>query len=131
MAPSRPSDLLAEREGWPLRGAEGGCAAARLEQGPKAHTALGQKSKMGPHGPHFQFLAEREGFEPSVRYHRTPTFQAGTLNHSATSPKLLMLPADAQLPERITGGASLHTPSGICGALGSARGIGNSASSLS
>ena len=32
-------------------------------------------------------LAEREGFEPSVRYHRTPTFQAGTLNHSATSPE--------------------------------------------
>jgi hypothetical protein len=53
-------DLLAEREGLPLRGAEGGCAAARLEQGPKAHTALGQKSKMGPHGPHFlSFLRHR------------------------------------------------------------------------
>ena len=31
-------------------------------------------------------LAERGGFEPPVRYHRTLAFQASTLNHSATSP---------------------------------------------
>ena len=33
-----------------------------------------------------QYLAERGGFEPPVRYHRTLAFQASTLNHSATSP---------------------------------------------
>ena len=31
-------------------------------------------------------LAEREGFEPSVRYYRTLAFQASALNHSAISP---------------------------------------------
>ena len=32
-------------------------------------------------------LAEREGFEPSVRYKRTPDFESGTFNRSATSPE--------------------------------------------
>src|SRR5580765_3037997 len=32
-------------------------------------------------------MAEREGFEPSVRYKRTPDFESGTFDHSATSPK--------------------------------------------
>ncbi len=32
---------MAERVGWPLRGAEGDCVAAQLEQGSKAHTSLG------------------------------------------------------------------------------------------
>jgi membrane-bound lytic murein transglycosylase F len=32
-------------------------------------------------------LAEREGFEPSVRGYRTPDFESGTFDHSATSPK--------------------------------------------
>lgn len=31
-------------------------------------------------------LAERGGFEPPVRYSRTPAFQASTLDHSDTSP---------------------------------------------
>lgn len=31
-------------------------------------------------------LAERGGFEPPVRYKRTPDFESGTFNHSATSP---------------------------------------------
>ncbi len=31
-------------------------------------------------------LAEREGFEPSVREYRTPDFESGTFDHSATSP---------------------------------------------
>ena len=34
-------------------------------------------------------LAEREGFEPSVRENRTPDFESGTFDHSATSPKLV------------------------------------------
>ena len=32
------------------------------------------------------YLAERGGFEPPVRYKRTPDFESGTFNHSATSP---------------------------------------------
>ena len=31
-------------------------------------------------------LAEREGFEPSIRYYRIHTFQACSFNHSDTSP---------------------------------------------
>ena len=31
-------------------------------------------------------LAEREGFEPSIRGYRIHTFQACAFNHSATSP---------------------------------------------
>ena len=31
-------------------------------------------------------MAERVGFEPTVRYSRTPDFESGTFDHSATSP---------------------------------------------
>ena len=48
------------------------------------------KYKTGPQGPRFIFLAERAGFEPAVRYHRTLAFQASTLNHSATSPDTIL-----------------------------------------
>jgi hypothetical protein len=34
----------------------------------------------------YKALAEREGFEPSVRGYRTPDFESGTFDHSATSP---------------------------------------------
>jgi hypothetical protein len=34
-------------------------------------------------------LAEREGFEPSVRFWRTLTFQASAFDHSATAPHAL------------------------------------------
>ena len=44
--------------------------------------------KAGPNGPALHKLAEREGFEPSVRYKRTPDFESGTFNHSATSPEV-------------------------------------------
>ncbi len=33
-------------------------------------------------------LAEREGFEPSVRENRTPDFESGTIDHSAISPRV-------------------------------------------
>ncbi len=36
---------------------------------------------------HFQILAEREGFEPSIRDYRIHTFQACSFSHSDTSPK--------------------------------------------
>ena len=34
-------------------------------------------------------LAEREGFEPSIRYKRIHTFQACSFSHSDTSPELV------------------------------------------
>ena len=56
--------------GWPLRGAGGGCAAARLEQGSKAHTALGRKTER-PHEGAFLF----SGGEGGIRTHeRLQTF---------------------------------------------------------
>jgi hypothetical protein len=37
----------------------------------------------------FCILAERVGFEPTVRENRTPDFESGTFDHSATSPSTL------------------------------------------
>ena len=31
-------------------------------------------------------MAEREGFEPSIRYNRIPDFESGAFDHSATFP---------------------------------------------
>ena len=31
-------------------------------------------------------MAERVGFEPTLRYSRRPLFESGTINHSDTSP---------------------------------------------
>ena len=36
-----------------------------------------------------QSLAEREGFEPSIRFWRILTFQASAFDHSATAPHAL------------------------------------------
>ena len=70
----------AARPGMPLRG----CARRTGFESPYA---LDEKSKMGPQGPHFQFLAERVGFEPTVRCNRTPDFESGPFDHSGTSPR--------------------------------------------
>ena len=35
------------------------------------------------------FLAEREGFEPSIRGYRIPDFESGAFDHSATFPFLI------------------------------------------
>ena len=84
-----------------LSGGERGIVAARphlrlrrclSQTGLKSRLRSGQNTKEGPDGAFFVFLAEREGFEPSVRYHRTLAFQASTLNHSAISP-LSFLPS--------------------------------------
>ena len=86
---SRPlHGLLAN---MPLRGCIG-------RTGFSSSTTLVEKSKMGPQGPHFEFLAERAGFEPAVRYKRTLAFQASALSHSATSPHFF------QIPHNTTGG---------------------------
>ena len=36
-----------------------------------------------------RYLAEREGFEPSIRFCRILTFQASAFDHSATAPHRL------------------------------------------
>jgi hypothetical protein len=38
------------------------------------------------------YLAEREGFEPSIGYSPMPDFESGTFNRSATSPRAGILP---------------------------------------
>jgi hypothetical protein len=50
------------------------------------HAAALRQIRKTPHSGRFAYLAEREGFEPSVRYKRTPDFESGTFNRSATSP---------------------------------------------
>ncbi len=37
-------------------------------------------------------LAERVGFEPTLRYNRRPLFESGTMNHSDTSPGFKFYP---------------------------------------
>jgi hypothetical protein len=37
------------------------------------------------------YLAEREGFEPSIRYKRIHAFQACAFSHSATSPESIAI----------------------------------------
>ena len=75
--------------------AEDGMGAARprwrlrrraRRTGFSSSTALGKKSKTGPRGPHFQFLAERVGFEPTKGYKPLLVFKTSAFNRSATSP---------------------------------------------
>ncbi len=75
--------------------AEDGMGAARprwrlrrraRRTGFSSSTALGEKSKTGPRGPHFQFLAERVGFEPTKGYKPLLVFKTSAFNRSATSP---------------------------------------------
>ena len=40
-------------------------------------------------------LAEREGFEPSIREYRIPDFESGAFDHSAISPKVVSLLSEA------------------------------------
>ena len=73
MGASRPGMRLA-----PLR------PSNRLRK-PIPHSAGKQN---GPRkGAHFCFLAERVGFEPTVRCNRTPDFESGPFDHSGTSPR--------------------------------------------
>jgi hypothetical protein len=39
----------------------------------------------------FYIVAERVGFEPTLRYYRRPLFESGTINHSDTSPRLIII----------------------------------------
>ena len=61
-------------------------AAAFVEQGSKSSTHSA-KIQNAPEGA-FHILAERVGFEPTVRENRTPDFESGPFDHSGTSPML-------------------------------------------
>jgi hypothetical protein len=50
------------------------------------HPLTGRKNKGPTRGPLFFLLAERVGFEPTLRGYRKHAFQAGAFSHSATSP---------------------------------------------
>ena len=40
------------------------------------------------------YLAEQEGFEPSIRETRIPDFESGAFDHSATSPEIVGVKVD-------------------------------------
>ena len=44
----------------------------------------------------YRLLAERVGFEPTVRENRTPDFESGTFDHSATSPSKPIILAETE-----------------------------------
>ena len=74
-------------------------------------------------------LAEREGFEPSVRYYRTLAFQASALNHSAISPGIRIFYKE-EVRFSILGGASKQGEFSDLGSRGDALGILSSFSPL-
>ena len=74
-------------------------------------------------------LAEREGFEPSVRYYRTLAFQASALNHSAISPDIRIF-YKKEVRFSILGGDSRQGEFSGLGSRGDALGILSSFSSL-
>jgi hypothetical protein len=45
-----------------------------------------QKRKQAPKGLYRLHLAERVGFEPTIRYNRIPDFESGAFDLSATFP---------------------------------------------
>ena len=74
-------------------------------------------------------LAEREGFEPSVRYYRTLAFQASALNHSAISPDIRIFYKE-EVRFSILGGDSKQGEFSNLGSRGDALGILSSFSPL-
>src|SRR6185437_7572751 len=51
------------------------------------HTTPIHRNAKRPLGA-FAFLAERVGFEPTLRHNRKPDFESGAFDHSATSPEM-------------------------------------------
>ena len=56
--------------------------------------------------PLFLWMAEREGFEPSIRDYRIHTFQACSFNHSDTSPDFFNFPALTEITAGMMVGVS-------------------------
>ena len=52
----------------------------------EARTTPGLYKNKRPQSGRLDYLAERKGFEPSIRYKRIHAFQACDFNHSSTSP---------------------------------------------
>ncbi len=78
------------RTGWDSRLPSAARAHMRLRRcvsrtGLKSSTALGQ-NEQGPHKGALFVLAERVGFEPTVRVNRTLDFESSPFDHSGTSP---------------------------------------------
>ena len=83
----RSSPLRGRRRNAPALSRTAARRSARTE-GFSSNLHTPDKAKGPTRGP-FALLAEREGFEPSIRYERIHTFHACSLNHSYTSPKNL------------------------------------------
>jgi hypothetical protein len=100
-APDGAFHILAERGGWPLRGAEGGCAAARLEQGSNPHPTR-QKCKRPRMGP---FTFWRRGGDSNPRYGRTAHLISNQAHSTTLAPLLNFAsqscrrPADVGTPD--------------------------------
>ena len=60
-------------------------SVARLRRARISSSIHSAKMQKAPDGA-FLFLAERVGFEPTVRENRTPDFETGPFDHSGTSP---------------------------------------------
>src|SRR5690349_17994921 len=54
-------------------------------------SGVGRNAKRAERPVLASVLAERVGFEPTVRYNRTPDFESGAFDHSATFPLLTSL----------------------------------------
>src|SRR5690606_6586867 len=73
-----------------------GCSRRKLDPAPVSEvrasrlSAFGTKRKRPRAGAssrvRYRIMAEREGFEPSIRFCRIHTFQACAFDHSATAP---------------------------------------------
>ena len=77
--------FLAERVGWALRARACGFAAAPVEQGSKAHTSLGEKTKR-PHKGAFLFSGGEGGIRTHGTEDRILDFESSPFDHSGTSP---------------------------------------------
>ena len=77
----------AERAGFTLAS---GCscthAPAALRESNRVRKPIPSPKNERPRKGAFLFLAERVGFEPTVRVNRTPDFESGPFDHSGTSP---------------------------------------------
>ena len=71
-----------------LFGGEGGIEAALPHARTNPGSNLSHQKKRNSHAKRMtaSLLAEREGFEPSVRGNRTLVFETSQFNHSCTSP---------------------------------------------
>ena len=80
-----------------------------MYQGRQQPSRIGSK-KRPPLGWPFHLMAEREGFEPSIRC-RIHTFQACAFDHSATSPWARSLAQPYPLDEQVA--SQKEVPSSI------------------